>query len=115
METKKKVSVLGGGPGQNKAEVTVEERDAYGEGAQHAKTLVERAGKMFTPEGAKYLGSATIHYYSKEQIASNPSYFHLCQVHIGPVVEQHADLGWKELKSVMMKTYGRNDPKEVKR
>lgn len=112
MEKKKKVTVLGGKPGQNKAEITEQEQNANSEIAIHAQGLLKTAGKVLSPEGSTYLGSAVIHYYSKEVIATNPYFF--CVIQLGglsKVEEQHADLGWKQLKSAFMQAYGREESK----
>lgn len=111
MEHKKKVTVLGGQPGKNKAEVTVEEKDASTEHAQYAKSLIASAASHLSPIGADYLGSAVIHYYSQEPLPSNPTFFTIVQLDLKKVEEQLADLGWKELRAAMMKSYGREEPK----
>lgn len=111
METKKKVTVLGQ-IGKNRAEITEEEKSVTSERAIHAQSLLKQAGELFAPDGAKYLGSATIHYYSKEAVASNPQFFCGCQVNLTmDVVEQHADLGHRQLKSALMRSFGRAEPK----
>jgi hypothetical protein len=92
------------------AEVTEEDRDTTTEEAKHVKKLVARAGKMLCPMGSEYLGSGAVHYYSKAGV-SGPQYFIACQTDINKVVEGHADMGWKQLKSAFMKAYGRTEPK----
>ena len=83
----------------NKATVTEESRATDTVEAKHLKSLVARAGKQLCPLGADYLGSATVHYYAKEGL-EGPIYFVGCQADVKKVAEGHADLGWKQLKSV---------------
>lgn len=111
METKKKLTVLDSFPGKNSAEVLEEERETNSQEAQYAMVLIKEAGRLFKPIGADYIGSAVIHYYSHEVLPSHPQFFVACQTAMGDVAEQHADLGWKQLKSALMKVYGRKEPK----
>lgn len=107
-EVKKNVYV---GETGNKAEVTEETRNAQSLDAQYARSLVAQAGKMFTPLGSIYLGSACVHYYESAPTMMNRQYFTACQTDVSVVEEQHADLGWKNLKSALMKAFGRKEPK----
>lgn len=111
MELTKKVSVLGSKPGGNRAEVIEEDREVESERARYSMDLVQRAGEVFKPVGADYLGTAVIHYYSLEHLATNPQFFVACQTALKNVAEHHADLGWKQLQSALMKVYGRKEPK----
>lgn len=107
-ETKKDVYI---GDTGNKAEVEEETRNPTTLGARHSMDLIKRAAELHLPLGATYVGSAVVHYYEKETLTGQPQYFVACHCDVKKVVEQHADLGWKQLKSSLMRAYGRNDPK----
>lgn len=111
MEAKKKITHLGGKPGQNKATVTEEERSAKSEEASYARALMKQAGELFMPEGATYCGSASVHYYSKETIPSHPSFFFVVQKSLTNVNEAHAGLGIQALRAQTMEAYGHAAPK----
>lgn len=106
-----KKSIMYGDLGSNRATVTEEELDLTPFGSEQA--LLRRAGKGCSPLGdAKYLGSAAIHYYSREVLPSNPEYFVICQtVDMKGVVEHHADVGYRQLKTALMKVFGRKEPR----
>jgi hypothetical protein len=101
-ETKKKVRVFGE-KGSNQATVTEEERNPNGLAAQHAKELVARAGQLYCPLNGSYLGSAVIHYYDVGAGIANPQFMVATQVSVSHVTENHADFGWKQLKSALAK------------
>lgn len=106
----KKITKLGE-LGGNTAEIIEEERNPHSDSAHHAQSLMEKAGEIYRPFNHKYLGSATIHFYSDESNLTNPQHAVICQTHIKKVSEHHADFGWKQLKSAFMKTFGRAEPK----
>jgi hypothetical protein len=109
-ETKKKVLL---GDTGNRAEVFEEDKSTKSVDAVHAKELLNRAGTLHKPLGAKYLGYAIVHYYETENalMPSQKTYFVACHTDVAKVNEGHADIGWKQLKSALMKSYGRDDPK----
>ena len=111
-ETKKEVFI---GDSGNTAEVTEEFKSAQTLEAKYAKELLMKAGIVHQPDETKYLGSCAIHYYKKDGLAGIPQYFVACQTDVAEVSEGHADIGWKQLRSAMMKSYGREEPKKVKR
>lgn len=108
-------TTYGGGLGENKAEVTEEKRNPQTEDAKHASDLAKRAGEVFLPLGAEYLGSAIIHYYSKAKLLSAPDFFVACQLNVSKVTEHHADLGHRQLRTALMDAFGRARPRTVKR
>lgn len=110
-ELKKKITLLNSKPGENRAEVIEEDRETQSEDARHAMALINSAGDVFKPIGSKHLGTAVIHYYSMGEDGLEPKYFVVCQTSVGNVTEHHADLGWKQLRSSLMKAYGRSEPK----
>lgn len=110
-ERKKKVSLYGE-PGKNRAEVTEEDRETNTEMGQHAKGLIRQAGVLYRPLGSEYLGSAVVHFYKNEPLPSHPTYFVLTHVTLdGAVSEHHANVGYQQLKSALMKSFGRKEPK----
>lgn len=109
METETKKKVLLGDTG-NRADVVEEDRNAYSPGAQHSKQLVGNAGKLHTPLGADYIGSAVVHYYKKDGL-TGPMFMVVCQADVTHVLEHHADLGWKQLRACLQKAFGRPEPK----
>ncbi len=108
MEQNKKVTHLGGKPGQNQAVVTEESRSAQSEIGQHAKGLLKRAGELFMPEGAEYLGTIAVHYYGKEFLG-NPTFFFATQLNLQEVEEGHAGLGVSSLRKQVMELYGHTE------
>lgn len=109
MDDKNKIMPLGGKPGDKRVDVTVDKRSSQSEEAVHARALVKKAGELFQPDGAKYLGSVTVFYYSKETLPSHPEYFFACQTDLTNVDEPHAGLGLQALRTQMMEGYGRNE------
>jgi hypothetical protein len=111
MEEDIKKQVFVGDTG-NRAEVSVEHRDTQTVDAHYTKDLLKKAGKIGLPIGAKYLGSAVIHYYERAGISrAERTYLVACQTNVAKVEEHHADIGWKQLKSALMDAYGRPEPK----
>lgn len=108
MEEKKKITRLGGKPGQNRATVTEESRSTRSVTAGHAKELMQRAGSLYLPEGAKYVGSVAVHYYSKE-VLGHPTFFFATQLNVKDVNEGHAGLGITSLRTQVMEAYGHNE------
>lgn len=106
-----KKSIVYGDIGSNRATVTEEELDITPYGPE--RDLLKKAGKGCCPIGdAKYLGSAAIHYYSRETLPSSPEFFVVCQTaDMKGVVENHADLGYRQLKTALMKVFGRKEPR----
>lgn len=84
---------------------------------KHANDLVKKAGKIVTPRGCEYLGSAVVHYFrqpSKDSplaIEQNHEYAVVTQVLVKKVSEGFADIGWKQLKTDLMKAFGRTPPR----
>jgi redox-regulated HSP33 family molecular chaperone len=108
IETKKKL-VLGDDP-RARTDVTEETKNPHSLEAKHAQELMARAGEMFKADGAKYLGSATVHYYEKPTLHGTDIMF-ACQCNVEKVAENIADLGWKSLRGALMKAVGRKEPK----
>lgn len=104
-ETKKKVSYLGGQPGENRATVTQEELDHRNEVAQYAKRLVTEAGHTMSPTGFEHVGSVTCHYYTKSGI-QGPIYAHKCHLVVSNLEEAHAGLGLQALRTDLMEAFG---------
>ena len=99
----------------NTATVTEETRSTRSLEAQHGQRLMAQAGELYCPLGFRYLGSAAVHYYSKEiDGGENPSFVHVCQTNVSKVNENHADLGWKALQAALMRSYGRAEPRKVR-
>lgn len=108
-EVKKNVFV---GDDGIKATVFEEDKSARSLGAKYTKDLMEKAGQFHCPDGAAYLGSAVIHYYARQGLGANDKeYFVTCQTDVSRVSEGHADIGWKQLKSAFLKSFGRSEPK----
>lgn len=100
----------------NTAMVTEEEKSTRTLPAQAAQRHMAQAGEVFCPFGFTYMGSATVHYYSKViDGGENPEFSHACQVNLGNTIEGHADLGWKSLQAALMKAYGREEPRTNKK
>lgn len=107
-EVNKKVFI---GDSGTKAEVSEVDRDPNNTSAHYTRDLMRKAGDFQAPIGSKYLGSAVVHYYSKDGMdEESKSYFSVCQCDVRKVDEGHADMGWKMLKSALMKAYGRSEP-----
>lgn len=104
-EKKKKITHLGGKPGQNRAEVTQEELDARTELNQFAKRMITEAGTRLAPDGFDHIGSATVHYYSKRGLAG-PVYAHKCHLVVSDLEEAHAGLGLQSLRTDLMEAFG---------
>lgn len=108
----KKRVVTYGDAGKNRATVTEEELDAKSMENHYGQTLLRQAGNHCKPLGTTYVGSACVHYYSREVLASQPDFFVVCQTSgMGSVVEHHADLGWKQLGAALMRMFGKEPPK----
>lgn len=109
MEPKR--TVLFGEDGKHKAEVTDEQLESDDRSANSSQ-LISKSGMLFTPDTYEYLGSAIVHYYSKEKLANNPNFVVVCQtVGIENITENHADIGWKALGTKLMACFGRKIPK----
>lgn len=109
--TKKKITPLNAKPGDNKADVFEEYRPVNTEYTQHARALMEQAGKMYSPEGADYLGFVVCHYFAKETVAG-PTFFTACQISVSKVDEGAAGIGIQTLRQKTMEAYGHKAPKE---
>lgn len=107
-EAKKKV-VLGEDP-RARAEMSEETKNPNSIEARYGQSLMLQAGKLFEPLGSRYLGSATVHFYEKPTL-SGADIFFACQCNVEKVAENIADLGWKSLRSALMKACGRKEPK----
>jgi hypothetical protein len=100
------------GDSGNKAEVVEEDRNANDEMAHYSRDLMRKAGAFHAPIGTDYLGSAVVHYYTKQGLnESTKEFFAVCQTDVTRVSEGHGDIGWKQLKAALMKSYGRSEPK----
>lgn len=97
-------------PGGHRATVTEETINAHSFEAKHAQELIGKAGKFMAPLNAHYMGSAVVHYYQVDQIDGMDQLF-LCQCNVKEITEVVADLGWKQLRSALMKALGRAEPK----
>ena len=72
--------------------------------------LLITAGKAVRPIGFDYLGTACVHYYVAESgMTTNAFAFIQHTVGMNEVPEQAADAGHKELKTTLMKIYGRRE------
>lgn len=104
----KKVTHLGGKPGENRATVTEEIRNAQTLRAKHAKELLEKAGAMHMPDNFEFCGAAAVFYYAKKGI-EGPIFTHACQLAISGVDEGHAGLGLQTLRQNLMQAYGHEE------
>jgi hypothetical protein len=95
-----------------RATVIEEDRDPRTEESLQAKTLLRNAARLHQPLGSDYLGSAVVHYFSKPGLMeSDKTYFFVCGTSVTEIEEGVADLGWKTLRTALMKAYGREEPK----
>lgn len=117
MEEKKKIRLISSNSDAkgNRVDASEEELTPNSARAQHAKELIIRAAEIHKPLEADYLGSAVVHFYKRDILANQQSLFVACQTNMeGVTDEQHASLGWAQLRSAMMKRWGRKDPKTTK-
>lgn len=75
-----------------------------------ANKLVKNSADMLKPHGCDYQGSLVLHYYRVPN--TNDFAFITSVVDMTTVEEGQADVGFKELKRVVMQSYGRQLPKE---
>jgi hypothetical protein len=85
------------------------QRDTYDEHPlkDASKFQLTVAGTNLAPWGYDYEGSVAMHYY--KQKGTHNYVFISQQLGLGKVPEAQADVGLKELRKAMMKTYGRED------
>lgn len=96
----------------NTLNITEESKDVDTDMAVHARGLLEQSGRLYTPIGADYVGSAVVHYYSKKGLSENSiDLFCMCQTDVGSVTEKHADIGLKQLRSALMNLWNRKEAK----
>lgn len=108
---KKKLTTLGGQPGEkSKASVTEEELSAVSEAAQAAKQLTKKAGEILGPDGWDHVGSASIHYFSKSGL-QGPMYAHMVHLVVENLEEAHAGLGVQTLRGNLMEAFGQRERK----
>lgn len=110
-----KKSVHFGNDGQHKAEITEEDKNPRSEEANRGKQLMEEAAKLFCPIGAKYTGAASVFYYTHPSLTEGSEQFsYACLVDVKQASEQVCDIGWKGLRTALMKCFGREVPKTVR-
>lgn len=74
--------------------------------AEHANHLIRSAGDSLRRGGYRYLGSGVVHYY--DSLLAPNEFIAIKQTPgLERVPEGFADVGWKQLRSVMMRVYGR--------
>ncbi len=92
----------------NRAEVTEEDKNAQSEMGEALRRIVGEAGRMMIPIGFDYAGSASVFYYKKDGLLG-PEFVTACSTDVAKVEEQLADLGHKNLRTALMKAFGRTE------
>lgn len=100
--------ILPKGMGKNSAKTDREELDIRESKSALGNHHTMLSGAAFKPPGAKYLGSAVVHYYEGVFSDDNaPRFQTVTQCLVMDVPEGLADFGHKELQRALMRTYGR--------
>lgn len=73
---------------------------------------IKRSGDAGAVPGYFYVGSACFHMYKSKIVADD--YNFMCATPIGAASEGMCDIGWKRLRSALMRTFGRAEPKRRK-
>lgn len=106
----------------NRAKVEETALNPKTERSVEAQRRLTSAGELLAPQGAKYLGSAAVHFYAFDAgkasgmvISGKDEYATVEQTRVDGVNEGLADFGWKQLQKALMKAFGRTPPRTVKR
>jgi hypothetical protein len=79
--------------------------------AMDTNHYLKRSGEAAMPHDHFYVGSAAFHIYKHKNMQD--SFAFICATPIGAASEGMCDVGWKRLRSALMRSFGRAEPRST--